>query len=74
MEYVILNGKADDRLKPWLLNFKYWLPFLRKKDIPDSYHLICLPISSIMGYSLPLDNMGPLDHSSTWLSLLPGLG
>jgi len=69
-----MYGKADDRLKPWLLNFKYWLLFLHKKGILDLSHLICLPISLIMGYSLPLDNMGPLDHSNTWLSLLPAPG
>jgi hypothetical protein len=68
------EGKADDRLKPWLLNFKSWLPFLRKKDILDLFRLICRPISSIMDYSLPLDNMGLLDRSNTSLLLLPGLG
>ena len=68
------EGKADDRLKPWLLNFKFWLPFLRRKGTPDLSRLIYRPISWIMVYSLPLDNMDRLDHSSTWLSLLPAPG
>jgi hypothetical protein len=69
-----VHDKADDRLKPWLLNFKSWLLVLRKKGTPDLFRLIYRPISSIMVYSLPLDNMDRLDHSSTWLSLPPGLG
>jgi hypothetical protein len=74
MGYVFLYDKADDRLKPWLLNFKFWLLFQLKKVIPDLSRLIYRPISSIMDYFLPLGNMGLLDHSSTSLSLLLALG
>jgi len=69
----LLDGKADERLKPSLLNSRSWLLYLHKKVILDLSHLIYRPISSIMVYSLLLDYMDRLDHSNTLLLPLPGL-